>query len=147
MHTAILYTEQMDAEGLGRGLLLTPLGTPPKVPKKQTAGTVTASHNMLTLQAMPALQREALRAKERLLGDLRQSVPQNGRVHLLGVEILGLEMGAPILLAPGILLSFCRKTSMSRKILVSGGGGVVFFLGGGSADSIFMGAGIFLVAA
>ena len=43
----------MDAEGLGRGLLLTPLGTPPpKVPKKQTVGTVTASHKMLTLQAL-----------------------------------------------------------------------------------------------
>ena len=36
---------------------------------------------------MPALQREAFWAKERLLGDLRQSVPQNGRVHLLGVDL------------------------------------------------------------
>ena len=35
---------------------------------------------------MPALQREAAWAKEKLLGDLRRSVPQNGRVHLLGVE-------------------------------------------------------------
>ena len=35
---------------------------------------------------MPALQREAFYAKQRLLGDLRQSVPQNGRVHLLGVD-------------------------------------------------------------
>ena len=42
----------MDAEGLGRGLLLTPLGTPPKVRKKKTVGTVTASHKMLTLQAL-----------------------------------------------------------------------------------------------
>ena len=46
---------------------------------------------MLTLQAlralsMPALQKGAFWAKERLLGELRQSVPQNGRVHLLGVE-------------------------------------------------------------
>ena len=31
---------------------------------------------------MPALQREAAWAEERRLGDLRQSVPQNGRVHL-----------------------------------------------------------------
>ena len=31
---------------------------------------------------MPALQREAEWAEERLSGDLRQSVPQNGRVHL-----------------------------------------------------------------
>ena len=42
----------MDAEGLGRRLLLTPLATPPKVPKKQTVGTVTASHEMLSLQAL-----------------------------------------------------------------------------------------------
>ena len=42
----------MDAEGLGRGLLLTPLGTPPKVPKKQTVGTAMASHKVLTLQAL-----------------------------------------------------------------------------------------------
>ena len=56
-------------------------GTPPKVPKKQTVGTVTASHKMLTpckhfrALSMLALQREAFWAKERLLGDLRQSVP------------------------------------------------------------------------
>ena len=31
---------------------------------------------------MPALEREAAWAEERLLGDLRQRVPQNGRVHL-----------------------------------------------------------------
>ena len=31
---------------------------------------------------MPALEREAAWAEERLLGDLRQSVPQNGHVHL-----------------------------------------------------------------
>ena len=38
---------------------------------------------------MPALRREAAWAEERLLGDLRQSVPQNGRVHLLGLELRG----------------------------------------------------------
>ena len=42
----------MDAEGLGRGLLLTPLGTPRKSLKSRTVGTVTASHKMLTLQAL-----------------------------------------------------------------------------------------------
>ena len=31
---------------------------------------------------MPALQREAAWAEERLSGDLWQSVPQNGRAHL-----------------------------------------------------------------
>ena len=43
------------------------------------------------------------------------------------------------------LCSFCRKTSISIKFLVLGGG--VFWVlggGGGSADFIFMGAGIFL---
>ena len=78
----------MDAEGLGRKLLLTPPPADPwRTPEKQTVGTVTASHKMLTLQAlralsMRALQREAAWAEERFLGDLRQSVPQNGRVHL-----------------------------------------------------------------
>ena len=38
----------MDAEGLGRGLLLTLWG-PPEIPKKQT---VMASHKLLTLQAV-----------------------------------------------------------------------------------------------
>ena len=37
---------------------------------------------------MPALQREAAWAEERLLGDLRQSVLQNGRVHLHIIEII-----------------------------------------------------------
>ena len=57
----------------------------------QTVGTVTASHKMLSLQALSsslnaALQREAAWAEERFFGDLRQSVPQNGRVHLHIIE-------------------------------------------------------------
>ena len=48
----LIYTEQMDAEGLGRKLLLTPPPRPPETPEKQTVGTVTASHKMLTLQAL-----------------------------------------------------------------------------------------------
>ena len=48
---ATLYTEQMDVEGLGRTLLLTPAGDPHRAPEKQTVGSVTASHKMLTLQA------------------------------------------------------------------------------------------------
>ena len=36
---------------------------------------------------MPALHREAAWAEERLSGDLRQSVPQNGCVHLHIIEI------------------------------------------------------------
>ena len=42
----------MDAEGLGRKLLLTPTADPRRTPEKQTLGTVTASHKMLTLQAL-----------------------------------------------------------------------------------------------
>ena len=42
-------TKQMDAEGLGRKLLLNPTGNPRENPEKQTVGTVTASHKMLTL--------------------------------------------------------------------------------------------------
>ena len=38
------YTEQMDAEDLGRKLLLTP-SDPRRAPEKQTVGTVTASHS------------------------------------------------------------------------------------------------------
>ena len=46
------YTEQVDAEGLGRKLLLTLLVTPRRAPEKQTIGTATASHKMLTLQVL-----------------------------------------------------------------------------------------------
>ena len=42
----------MDAEGLGCKLLLTPPATPAEPHEKQTMGTVTASHKMLTLQAL-----------------------------------------------------------------------------------------------
>ena len=42
----------MDAEGLGRKLLLTPPATPGEPRGKQTVGTVTASLKLLTLQAL-----------------------------------------------------------------------------------------------
>ena len=48
----IFLAEQIDAEGLGRKLLLTTSGDPRRAPEKQTVGTVTASHKMLTLQAL-----------------------------------------------------------------------------------------------
>ena len=59
--------------------------------------------------------------------------------------ILGPEMAAPILWAPGIFGSFCWKTPMPIKFLLLGGGGFWVFLegGGGSANFIFMGVGIF----
>ena len=82
-----IYTEQMDAEGLGRRLLLTPSGDPRTTPGKQTVGTVTASQKMLSLQALSSFL-NAGPAKGGCLGRgeapgrLRQSVPQNGRVRL-----------------------------------------------------------------
>ena len=77
----------MDAEGLGRRLLLTPSGDPCRTPEKQTVGIVTASHKMLTLQALSSsliasTVKEGLPGPRRGFGALRQSVPQNGRVHL-----------------------------------------------------------------
>ena len=78
----------MDAEGLGRKLLLTPSGDPRRTPEKQTMGTVTASHKVLTLQALSnslnagTAKGGGVWAEERLLGALRQFVLQSGRVHL-----------------------------------------------------------------
>ena len=48
----VIYTERMDAEGLCRKLLLTPPDNPRKTPEMQTLVTVTASHKVLTLQAL-----------------------------------------------------------------------------------------------
>ena len=54
-------------------------------------------------------------------------------------------MAAPILWAPGIFWCFLQaKTPHAHKIPCFGGGGDFGVLGGGSANSIFMGAGIFL---
>ena len=77
----------MAAEGFGPQTAADPHCESLETAEKQPVGTVTASHKKLTLQAlqvlsMPALQREAAWADERLVGDLWQSVPQNGRVHL-----------------------------------------------------------------
>ena len=41
--------------------------------------------------------------------------------------MLGPEMAAPILWAPGIFGSFCRKTPTPIKFLLLGGGGVLVF--------------------
>ena len=51
--------------------------------------------------------------------------------------ILGPEMAAPILWAPAIFGSFCRKPSMPITFLVLGGGGG----GGGELQVYFMGCG------
>ena len=49
-----VYTEQMDAKGLGRKLLLNPSGDPRRAPEKQTVGAVRTSYTMLSLQALPS---------------------------------------------------------------------------------------------
>ena len=69
----------MDAEGLGRKLLLIPPMTPEEPHGNQTVGTVTASHKMLTLHALSSsldagTAKRGCLAEERFLGDLRQSV-------------------------------------------------------------------------
>ena len=87
-----LYAEQMDAEGLGRKLLLNPSGDSCRAPEKQTVGTVTASHKMLTLQALSS-SLNADNAKRGLPGPRRgfwvpsgSLSPKNGRVHLHIIE-------------------------------------------------------------
>ena len=60
--------------------------------------------------------------------------------------ILGPEMAAPILWAPGIFLFFLLEIPRAHKIPPVRGGGVMGFLrrgGGASANFIFMGVGIF----
>ena len=93
-----ICTEQMDAEGLGRKLLLTPSGDP----EKQTVGTVSASHKMPTLQALSSspnagTTKGAAWAAERLLAALRQSVPQNGRVHLHIIDQRPQNLSEPLI--------------------------------------------------
>ena len=77
----------MDAEGLGHRLLLTPSADPRRTPEKQTVGTVTASQKMLSLQALSRFLNAGpanggCLGRGEAPGCLRQSVPQNGRVHL-----------------------------------------------------------------
>ena len=64
---------------------------PRRAPEKQTVGTVTESHKMLTLQALSSslmhCKGGGAWAAERLLGALRQSVRQSGRVHLHIIEL------------------------------------------------------------
>ena len=63
--------------------------------------------------------------------------------------ILGPEMAAPILWAPGIFAFFLLENPHAHKIpLFRGGGGSWVFLegGGGSVNFIFMGVGIFPIS-
>ena len=63
-------------------------------------------------------------AKERLLSHLRQSVPQNGRVHLLGIEFLNLWFAKHML---GVL-SHHLKCEMKSPHLVDFSWDLVDFL-------------------
>ena len=57
-------------------------------------------------------------------------------VRNLCAVILGPEMAAPILWAPGIFCSFCWNIPMPIKFLVLGGGGAVGFLQGGGGGEV-----------
>ena len=64
-----------------------PAWGPSTTPEKQTVGTLTTSHKMAILQALLSSLNAGTAKRGSLgcgkaLGDLRQSVPQNGRVHL-----------------------------------------------------------------
>ena len=81
----------MDAEGLGRKLLLTPSGDPRRAPERQTVGTATASHKMPTLQALSsslnAGTAKSCLGREEVFGcPAAACPPQNGRVHLHIIE-------------------------------------------------------------
>ena len=92
------------------------------------------------------------------MGHLRQSVPQNGRVHLLGIDITQNNPRVRKILCPQFWgrkwlrefygrpenAFFLQEKAMSIKFLVLGGVYFGFGGGGGSADFIFMGARIFL---
>ena len=76
-----------------RKLLLTPAGDSRRAPSKQTVGTVTTSHKMLSLRNKQFELSQCQRCEERLHWpskgswvNLRQSVPHKGRVHLLCID-------------------------------------------------------------
>ena len=65
---------------------------------------------------MQALQREATWAEERLLGDLQQSVPQSGRVHLHIIETLEINFRVVkmVFLGNGVFVP-CQKQVVLTK--------------------------------
>ena len=91
-----LYTEQMDAEGLGRKLLLTPSGDPAQPLKSRPwVQRLQALSSSLNAGAVKG----GCLAEERLLGALRQSVPRtaasiytlmNNRVSNILAHVLGI---------------------------------------------------------
>ena len=100
------FLYRANAEGLGRKLLLTPSSDPHRAPEKQ--GTVTASQKLLSLQALSScLNSGAAKGgclgRGEALGALRQSVPQNGCVHLH----ISIDLRRDGIL--GFWRSFCRS--------------------------------------
>ena len=82
-----LYTEQMDAEGLGHKLLLTGSGDPRRTPEKQTMGTDSISKNANPASTFALSQCKRCKGgqpgpRRRFGCAIQQSVLQNGRVHL-----------------------------------------------------------------
>ena len=69
--------------GLGSQTAADPPPATPGEPEKQTVGAVTAPG----APSMPSLQRQAAWAEESLLGDLRQPVPETGRIHLHIIDL------------------------------------------------------------
>ena len=81
-----------------------------------------------------------------IASDLRFAIRiTNRNRNQIAPAILGLELAAPTLWAPGIFWLFPQeKTSMPTKFLVFWGGVFCFFVRGGTANYIFMARGFFL---
>ena len=104
-----IYTEQMDAEGLGRKLLLTPPGDtrkPWQAGCRHCDGGISQNaHPASTFelsQCWHCKERLPECEEERLLDDLGQSVPQNGRIHLHIKEERRLGIRADVVLTTGV---------------------------------------------
>ena len=93
----------MDAEDLGRKLLLTLSWGRPENPEKQTVGTVTASHKMLTLQALSSSLNAGAAIRKILVS-----------IKFLPA-ILGPDMAAPILWAPGKIAFFLQENLLALQ--------------------------------
>ena len=116
----LLYTEQMDAKGLGRELLLTPppLATPGKTPERQTVGTVTASTKCSPLQAQCRHCKERLPGPRKGLWVTFSSLsPKTLRLlNALNSEDRGLEVRFSL-----ATIAFDRESAQMSQILSSQG--------------------------
>ena len=112
----------MDAEGLGRKLLLTPSSEPRRAPERQTVGTVKESHKMLTLQALSSFlnarlsQKGAAWAEERPLGAWSGSLSPKTAASMCSVlKVGGWIRGALDLQNRGA--PFCPQFAWKRSFL------------------------------